>query len=396
MTLLKASGIFLSLLWLQGCVEGQLDFAGEITCRTADGDALCPKLSHFESQVSVKPFSRVQAYLAYDPAQSRKATWYDSLDLNMQSLPPQKSWLADYGIDIELSPRWSLHAEDSSGTTLLPNASYLAFANKLQDIGWKQTVTRLSFTNSDIFVGDLLIGLGEGERLEADDGDLFLGARFKWYWQKALSLQLGYSEDQNSLPKDAVWWLSDRDEAHKSFRNQRFAASLFLNGQLSGFRGLEASLGWQRTAIDRSDDRRLSTPTHLALDPTEILSQDLGAAGSTKRDAWLASASYRILAEYLIAFHIGQFKADLAHSALSVCTMDQRGSCVEAADKTDSLSVREWTYGLGKIDSDGWSFLLESHQERYDRLYQNFHFLKGKDVRQKSMRLVQARINWNW
>ncbi|RYZ52953.1 MAG: hypothetical protein EOP07_18735 [Proteobacteria bacterium] len=253
----------------------------------------------------------------------------------MQALPPQKSWLANYGVGIELSPRWSLHAEDSSGTTLIPNASYLAFANKLQDIGWKQTVSRLSFTNSDIFVGDLLVGLGEGERLESDDGDLYLGARFKWYWQKALSLQLAYSEDQNSLPKDAVWWLDDRAEAHKGFHNQRLAASLALNGQLSGFRGLEASLGWQRTRIDRSDDRRLSTPTNLALDPTEILSQDLG------------SESGRMVSERLIVT-VGVSCLNPIRSAMIVCTKIFTSSKGKTFVKKACASFKLESTGIGE------------------------------------------------
>lgn len=397
MTLLKASGFFLSLVWLQGCVEGNVNFRGEIVCRNADGNSLCPKLSHFESQVTLKPTDKTEARLSYDPAQSRKATWYDSLDLHQQNLPPQRSWLSDYGFGYDIDPRWSLHVEDSSGTTLLPNASYLAFANKLQDIGWKQTASRLSFDHSDIFEGDLLVGLGEGERLSADDGDLFYGARLKWYWQKALALQLAYSRDKNSLPEDAVWWRDARGDLHKGFSNQRLAASVSLNGKAPSLRGLEADLGWQRNEIEQSRTQDfLRAPASFAFDPTEILSQDQGGHGATKREAWQLSASYRILAEYLVAFHTGEFKASFDDAVLQYCALDSDGNCVEAAEKSRSLKLREWTYGLGKIDSDGWTFLLESHQERYNRLYQNYHFLKGSGVRQKSMRLVQARINWNW
>ncbi len=397
MTLLKASSFFLSIAWLQGCASATLNFRGEAVCRNADGDSLCPKLAHFESELVVQPTDSTEAHLSYDPAQSRKATWYDSLDLNQQNLPPQKSWLADYGFRYVVDPRWSLHIEDASGTTLLEDASHLAFASKLQDIGWKQTVSRLSFDHNEIFEGDLLVGLGEGERLSADDGDMYYGARLKWYWRKALSLQLGYSRDKNSLPEDAVWWREDRNDLHKGFDTERLAASLSLNGKAAAMQGLELSLGWQRNKIGQSRTSLfLPAPTDLTFDPTEILSQDQGGRGETLREAWQLSASYRILAEYLIAFHTGEFQASFDEALLKSCSMGSDGNCVEAADNRRQLKLREWTYGLGKIDSDGWTFLLESHQERYDRLYQNYHFLKGRGVRQKSMRLVQARINWNW
>jgi len=398
MTLLKASSMFLAFLSTTGCVKTHLDFSGEAVCRSADGQSLCPKLSHFQSQLTLSPEDgSYYARLAYDPAQSRKASWYDSLDLGQQHLPPQRSWLADYELGLDVSERWSLHLEDSSGTTLLPNASGLAFATKFQDIGWKQTVTRLSFENPDIFVGDILVGLGEGERLSADDGALYYGARFQWYWQKAFGLQLGYSEDADSVANDAFWWRSDRGESHQDVSSQRLAISLILNGKLPSLRGLEASLGWQkntlRSAREGTSER---APAPLAFDPTEILSEDFGAHGRTRRDAWLFTTSYRILAEYLIALHTGEFQAELEDAALTSCALEDTGNCAETAASAHRLRVREWTYGLGKIDSDGWSALLEAHEERYDRLYQNFHFVTRGTTRQKSMRLIQARMSWNW
>ncbi len=396
MTLLKASHISLTFLCLLGCVGSQVDLAGEIICRAADG-SLCPKLSHFKSQLSLNPLERIKLWLAYDPNQSRKASWFDRLDPQQQTLAPARSWLADYGAKFELSPRWSLHIEDSSGTTLLPNASYLAFAQKLQDVGWQQTVGRLTFENPDIFVGTMVVGLGEGERLAQDDGDLFYGACFKWYWQKALALQLGYSQDPNSLPEDAVWWLADRSDRHKGFHSQRLALSLSLNGKYPSLRGLEASVGWQRNLITNARRQAFAqTPLWFAFDPTEMLSQNLGGSGATKREAWLMSGSYRILSEYLLAFHTGLFRGAIADGSLSSCGLSAAGDCVDEAETSQALSLREWSYGLGKIDNDGWSVLLESHEERYDRLYQNYHFIKNRGARQKSMQGVQARINWNW
>ncbi|MBC7658651.1 MAG: hypothetical protein H7249_02995 [Chitinophagaceae bacterium] len=401
MTLLKASKLSLFLLFplMQSCIEGHIDFAGEIVCRNVDGGNLCPKLSHFNSELHLRPSNSTEAKLGYDVSQSRKTTWYDSLDLRTLTLPPRKSWLSDYQLSYTLPSdvRWSLHIEDSPGITLLPNASHLAFSGNLQDTGWNQTLSRLSFQHKDIFDADILVGMGEGERLEVDDGDLYYGARVRWFAKRIASLQFAYSQDKNSLPKDAIWWAENREDAHKGFKNQRLAVSVSLNGKLPVARGLEASVGWQQNRIDAARNTNLSAPVGYALDPTEILSQDLGGSGKTKKEVLFASASYRILAEYLIAIHAGQLRASLDSPSLQVCAaIDSSGACVDPTEKSKTFTVQQWTYGLGKLDKNAWSVLLEAHEERYDRLYQNYHFLNGNSPRQKNMRLVQARINWNW
>ncbi|RZA18988.1 MAG: hypothetical protein EOP10_20220 [Proteobacteria bacterium] len=395
---MKGAITFLLPSLAMSCMTARVNVSGEVKCRSLEGDDLCPKLSHLETGVTLSPTEDWDLKLSYDFAQSRKASWYDSLDLKQFNLPPQKSWLADYGIRHRLDERFTFAIEDTSGTTLIPDASHLAYSTNLQDAGWKQTAARLSFNNKEIFEADILLGLGEGERLSSDDGDIYYGARARWYLAHAVGLQFAYSDDQNSLNKDAIYWISARDDLRKGFASERFATSLILNGKLPYARGLEASLGWQRNVI-RSDRPAefSSAPTDLAFDPTESLTQALGGLGVTKRESLYYSLSYRILSEYIVAFHGSDYKSRMGEAVLVACDeIDATGACVGSTDEKRSFRLRERTYGLGKLDEDGWSVLLESHEERYDRLYQNFHFLNGRSPRQKNMRVIQARIAWNW
>lgn len=398
MTLLKAVAVSLSLIPLMGCITTRFNIAADVRCRNSQGDSLCPKLSHLQTGVTLSPGDDWDAKLSYDFAQSRKASWYDSLDTHHLDLPPQKSWLADYGLRKQIDSRWSLAIEDSSGTTLIPDASYLAFSKNLQDIGWKQTAVRLGFDHKEVFEADVILGLGEGERLSSDDEEPYFGARARWYLMRAIGLQLAFSEDKNSLNKDALWWLTNTSELRRGFQTQRFAASLILNGKLSIARGLEASLGWQSNHIHgQRPDIFTAAPSDLAFDPTESLAQALGGSGGTRRQTLYYSASYRILAEYIVAFHASEYQSQFNETLLTSCDeMDNRGGCVGSTDKKRSFRLRETSYGIGKIDDDGWAALLEAHEERYDRLYQNFHFRNGRHPRQKSTHLLQARIAWNW
>lgn len=399
MTLLKLGLAFGSLGLVTGCATLRVNLGGEVKCRSLEGDTLCPKLSHLETGAVVSSDDGWDAKLSYDFAQSRKATWYDSLDSRPFNLPPRKSWLSDYGIQKRFEDgRLSFAIEDTDGTTLLPDASHLAFSKNLQDIGWKQTATRVSFDHKEIFEADVLLGLGEGERLSSDDGDFYYGLRARWYFAHALGLQFAYSQDKNSLNKDAIWWEPSRDSLRKGFEAERFATALILNGKLPFARGLEASVGYQQNKFHAKRPTIFTpAPLNLAFDPTESLSQNLGGSGETKRQTVYYSVSYRILAEYILAFHGSEFQSHMGEALLVSCdALDDSGTCVGSTDENRSFRLQERTYGLGKIDEDGWSVLLEAHEERYDRLYQNFHYLSGRSPRQKNMRLIQARIAWNW
>ncbi len=399
MTLLKALIGLSSVLLLNACVSSRFHIAGDVVCRSMEGKELCPKLSHLETGIELSASEDWEARLSYDFAQSLKETWRDRLDTFNLDLPPQKSWLADYGIRRRIDDRLSLAIEDTNGTTRIPDASNLAFSNKLQDLPWKQTALSLKYLDPETLELEFLLGSGEGERLRHEDDGLFYGLRTRLYFSSALAFQLGMSLDKGRLHRDQFFWLDKSQDSHQAMSARRLSASLLLTGKTPFARGLQASLGWQanRFLSNQKPSPPQGLPTHLALDPTEILTETFGKQGETKRESLYLSSSYRILAEYILAFHIGLFHSHLGSELLTSCeSLDSQGLCQGVTDVHHSLSVREQTFGLGKIDEDGWSFLLESHEERYDRLYQNFHFRNGQAPRQKYMRLIQARIAWNW
>ncbi len=399
MTLLKAMFGTMTLTLTTACISSRVHVSGEAKCRTIEGDTLCPKLSHLEAGIALSPSDDWEGRVSYDFAQSRKLTWYDRLDTFQLDLPPEKSWLADYGIRKRIDERLTLALEDSNGTTGLPDASHLAFAWNLQDLPWKQSALKLTYQDKERLEAELQIGLGEGERLRSEDGKAFYGLRTRFYLSPAFSAQLAYSEDPDSLSKDAFFWSQSKDKRRKGYMSQRFSGALIWNGKSSIARGLEASAGWQSSSFHASKSSLTGeTPlSQFALDPTEILTETLGARGKTTRETHYLSASYRILAEYILAAHWSTYRSELGGEVLLSCqALDQGGNCMGDINRHRSLEVREQTFGLGKIDEGGWSFLLESHEERYDRLYQNFHFRNGQVPRQKYMRLLQARIAWNW
>lgn len=396
MTLRKV--LFCAILFMSTKAWSQIYIEPEVLCwySSQPWDTLCPKLSHLKMRADIPWDDSLTFKLAYDPGSLRKITWYDTYTLRNQQLPPRKSWLSDYGIRFQFAPHWDLSIEDWTASTLIPDASGLSYSRALQDAGWNQTAMRLSYVVPDGVTATAILGLGEGKRLEDLDSKPYLGALVRVPLISAFDLQVGASLDKDSLHPDALWWFpkEERKKAAEDVQAERLSAALVLDGTLPKIRGLQASIGWQQNRIkSNSDDWLAAYPLPAAIDPTEALPN----RGSVKKESLLFSASYQILAEYIIAFHLSDLKLSFDNAEILSCSLlDQNGFCIDPRNPSHELHVRGLTFGIGKIDVDGWSLLLESHEERYDRLYETYHFASGIDQRQEGIRIISARLAWTW
>lgn len=398
-----------SLSWVTSPLLASEDFlsfdiAPDIVCRRIQdpGRTLCPKLEHLRLKLGLNFTEDTEARVAYDPQHVRKATWFNTYDLGVQKLPPQRSWLDDYALRTRLDSDWELSVEDWIGTTLLPDASGLGFSRALQDTGWNQTALRLTWINPEkrVLAASLIVGQGEGERLEELDRSPYWGALARVELAESLSLQAGLSFDSDSLNPSNFFWLpkDEQKAASKGFKATRQALSLFFDGQHAAARGLRLSLGWQRNQIqgNRAPDPAFRIdPAAGSLDPTEVLAEHFGAKSDLERSTFLISGSYLILAEYILAFHFQSLSVDLGDELFSSCTsLDESGRCIGEAQAHERLRISALTYGFGKKSDSGWSLMLESFRENYDNLYELYHFATSAEQRQKSLQLLQVRLSW--
>jgi hypothetical protein len=376
----------------------------DIICRRLGSpqDSLCPKLEHLRLRFNFAWDPNVRFRLAYDPQQPPKITWWNTYHLGLRKLPPRQSWLHDYAIRVLLSPSWDLSLEDWSGATLLPDASGLGFAYALQDSSWNQTVLRLTWLNPDLHVlaASVIVGLGEGERLKERDNIPYLAGLARVALFEGAFLQLGVSYDADSLSPDQLFWMNrdTRQAAARGFAASRRAVALVLDGQHPSTRGLRLSLGWQKNRITASgvaEGIRALGPEEGPFDPSEILAESLGGKGPTDRQAWSFSASYQILAEYILAAQWQRLTVDPGRALLQSCLwLDNTGRCLDSGQATSQLSVDGRTFGLGWRSDEGTSFMLESFLQRYDKLYEFYHFAPGVDRRQDSLQVLQFRLRW--
>jgi hypothetical protein len=284
----------------------------------------------------------------------------------------------------------------------LPDASGIAFARSLQDTSWDQTALRYTLLSPDVglLAASFIAGLGEGEVFQENDSQPYLGFLGRVEIAESTSLQFGWSNDKNYLQGSALYWVDHprRREVSRGFSASRYAASLFLDGTHPKARGLRLALGWQRSVIKGPSlpPEYLTSPTEYAIDPTEALAESLGARSSLSRESIHLSGSYLILGTYLLSFHQADLKVDLGDSGsfLACDTLDSMGVCVGNAKPASSFRVRDLGYGIGKRTEDSWSLLLESYQQKYDQLYQTYHFAPGRDQRRPSFRLLQLRLDY--
>ncbi len=380
------------------------DFEPDVVCRRIQNPArsLCPKLEHLKLRLGLDFGQGTSIRLGYDPQHVSKATWFNTYDLGVQKLAPQKSWLDDYAIRIDLGSEWELSIEDWVGVTLLPDASGLGFSHALQDTGWNQTALRLTWLNPEVKVlaASLIVGQGEGERLEEDDKTPYWGALARIELADSLALQAGISYDEDSQTPASLFWLN-RDERHRAaegFRTTRQAVSLFFDGNHASARGLRLSTGWQQSRIrgPRSPDPLLVLDPALgALDPTELLAEFLGGRSRVERSTLGVSGSYLILAEYILAFNYQELTVDLHEALLRSCqSIEASGYCTTEATNRSKLRLKALTYGFGKKSDSGWSLMVEAFRESYDSLYELYHFAPTTERRQKSLQLLQLRLSW--
>ncbi len=398
---------FLLSFFLASSAWGQdgFIFGPEIICRHLDlgSRTLCPKLTHlhlgYRSDFDEGPHWR----LIYDPLHPQKATWNDTKSLEVQYLPEHHSWLSDYALRFSLGSAMELSFENWSGTTLLPDASGISFSRALQDTSWDQSAARLTWVNPDlrIFAMSFVLGLGEGERFSETDSKPYYGFLARTELAPALSMQGGWSYDSDFLSSDALPWVEhlERQRASHGFSAERQSLALFLDGSYPKARGLRLSAGWQRTRIhgpaaDTGVSPRATSPVSLALDPTEVIAEALGARSDLTRETQSLSASYLILGSYVLAFHKQIFQAKLHGSGMfsSCSALDADGLCAGPAQPQSSLRVNALGYGIGRMKEDSWTLMLESFQEQYDKLYQVYHFAPGRNDRQKDLRVLQIRF----
>lgn len=386
---------------------GLLDFDidPDIVCRRLQAPAartLCPKLEHLRLKLGLNLSEDTQVRLVYDPQHVAKVSWYNSYELGVQRLPSQQTWLDDYAIRTRIDSTWELSIEDWVATTIIPDASGLGFSRTLQDAGWNQTALRLTWLNPDksVLAASLIVGQGEGERLEEHDRVPYWGGLLRLELAESLALQAGLSYDSASQSPESFFWIDEtsRNQAAKGFRTTRQALSLFFDGQHSAARGLRMSLGWQRNRIRGTrppDPALVIDPAFGALDPTELLAEFLGGKSHLDRSTVVFSASYLILAEYVLAFHYQELSVNLRESLLRSCSsLDESGRCGPDAANRSRLRINALTYGIGKKSDSGWSLMLESFRESYDQLYELYHFAASNTQRQRSLQLLQLRLSW--
>lgn len=384
--------------------EDFLTIEPDIICRTQTNprDSLCPKLEHLRLRLGFDWSDALSFRLAYDAQHQTKVTWYNSYGLNVQRLPSRSSWLDDYGARLRLSSSWELGIEDWTAATLIPDASGLGFSRLLQDSGWNQSALRLTWINPDfrILAASLIVGQGEGERLEESDSTPYYGALTRLDLGQALSLQLAWSYDADSLDADHLFWVDrlEAKEGARGFTTSRQAASLFLDGTHPSMRGLRLSLGWANNHVRGPEPKSINLQADQSegpFEPTELLAETLGGRSGLDRRTWLVSASYEILSSFVLAFHHQNLRVDLGdQNLLRSCEgLDLQGRCTQPATPHNLLGIRATTFGLGRKSESGWSIMLESMRESYDKLYELYHFAPGNDKRQRSLQILQLRIS---
>jgi hypothetical protein len=379
----------------------------DLVCRQQKPDqgAECPRFTHLNISLRSLWSERLSLLLSWDPGQVDKPTWIDTYGILGQRLPPRKTWFNHYALRWRFSPSLEISLEDWTAATLIPDASGLSFSQALQDSGWNQSVLRLSSITLEGRANflSLIAGLGEGERLKERDNKPYLGLMGRREIIPALEWQAAWSFDADSLEERQFYWLesSERSIARSGFKSERQALSVILNGQLAKARGLRLALGLQRNLI--TGPKTISGIRQVRndegpFDPTEILAENRGQRSQLERRTLAISGSYLILAEYVLAFHWQRLDLDLGSEAsvLSCSRLGLNGSCLDAPEEKQQLQVREFTWGLGRMDEQGWSLFVESFTINYDRLYELYHFAPDPDRRRRSTSIAQARLSWKW
>jgi hypothetical protein len=374
-----------------------------------EGDVVCgrecPRLNHFQFGLRSYLSDRLSLQLGWDPGHVVKPTWEDTYDILGQRLPPRRTWFDQYALRLRASDAVEMSLESWNAATLVPDASGLSFAHALQDSGWSQTALRITVINPDKPVNSwsLIAGLGEGERFQDRDHKPYLALMLRRELSEGLEWQGAYSLDPDSMEAEQFYWLDRelRNAASRGFRTERQALSLILTGQHRKARGIRAAVGWQRNLIRASQNPAAIPPVSPAEGPfdlTEILAENWGAKSDIERRTLAFSASYLILAEYVLAFHHQELEVNLgAEARVRACAgLDWEGRCLDAATEYSRLRLQEQTFGLGHISENGWSLFLENFSVKYDRLYELYHFAPGEDKRQRSHSFTQVRLTWNW
>ncbi len=384
-----------------------LSIDSDVVCRFQASPYLrdCPRFTHFRVAFRANLTARLSLLLSWDPWQVPKPTWTDTYDVLGLSLPPRKTWFDHYALRFRLAEDWELSVEDWTSATLLPDSSGLSFAHALQDSGWKQTALRLSLIKPEWTHTSLsfIAGFGEGERLKEEDHKPYLGFVGRSEIIPSLEWQAAWSIDTDSVERDRFFWLNDAERPliGQGFRTERQALSFILNGQNPKARGLRISLGLQRNFVRGPQNvirHRAVSPLEGPFDPTEILAESWGQRSEIERATLALSASYLILAEYVLAFHRQDLQISLGPNATvrSCNSLAPDGSCLDTAVDRHHIRVRESTWGLGRMNEKGWSLFLESLTISYDNLYELYHFAPAQDQRQRTLSFAQLRLSLGW
>lgn len=383
------SSLTIGLMLTAAPVFGEPFFIdADLVCRwqRVPPDTECLKLNHALFGIRSPIGSRLSLLLAWDPGQVSKPTWNDSYEVLGQRLPPRKTWFSHYALRYRASETIEVSLEDWAAATLIPDASGLSYAYALQDSGWKQTALRLSYVNPDSLVNtfSLITGLGEGERFKERDHKPYLALMARREIIPALEWQAAWSYDADSQEADHFYWMNDGDRqaASEGYKTERQSIALVLNSFHPMARGLRVSLGLQRNLV-----RGPKTQAQAPVPTREEGPFDLSEILADKRTLAF-SASYLILAEYLLGFHWQKLTADPG-SAMPV-------KALNSDEAYNQLRLTEQTFGLGHMRENGWSLFLESFNIKYDRLYELYHFAPSPNQRQRALAFVQLRAGWTW
>lgn len=378
----------------------RLFIEGEVVC-----GPVCPRLNHFQFGLRTALHHRLSLQLGWDPGHVNKPTWEDTYEILEQRLPPRKTWFDHYALRFRASDSVEVSLENWAAATLIPDASGLSFAYALQDSGWNQTAVRISVIDPEFPVNSwsLIAGLGEGERFQDRDHKPYVALMLRRELAEGLEWQGAYSYDANSMVPEQFYWLNadERQAASEGFKAERQALSLILTGQHRKARGLRASLGIQRNLIHGPQTPAAVPPLTSEEGPfdlTEILAENWGMHSDIERRTLAFSASYLILAEYLLALHHQQLDVRMgADAKVRACTgLDFDGRCLDAGTERAHLRLQEQTYGIGHINEKGWSLFLENFSVKYDRLYEFYHFAPSQNRRQRALSFTQLRLSWSW
>lgn len=412
--------VIASLLLTSPCLAGtdktEFDVGLRVDCTsnlsdTSNSTQACLSLSGL--RLTLKHHDEQElfySFLQLDPFGTPVASLRNTPHFSIVKIPYNRdvdtssSLVDDFGVYWQFRKNLRLGLEEISGTTLLPNSSGLAFASRLQDIGWDQLALTALYNLPALEGIEVLlaIGNGEGESYRNLDPQQFGGLRIKAMILDGLYIQSGLSFDGNNAGSNAILATYGEVTGERLFSSERQSLVIGLDGNRPGLRGLVASIGWQRNQISDLDKDKLVLPSTSPFDEESswdanfLLVESDQKAIQIRRTTINLSLSYKILDTYKIGADFENRTIDTDEvKAFSSCRKLDTQGCTEPASQ-NSLGQSAFTLGFGASMGDRAFMTIEYHESRYDKLYQFFNFPGPNDRKAKNTELVNFRITYQW